>query len=61
MLMFVCPIISKLRFYGCCHPCLLLDYMIILIENKQNYLVMHRLLLGSPTNQYRVRTKGFKL
>ena len=21
-LMFVCPTVSKLRFYGCCHPCL---------------------------------------
>ena len=21
MLMFVCPTVSELRFYGCCHPC----------------------------------------
>ena len=21
VLMFVCPTVSELRFYGCCHPC----------------------------------------
>ena len=24
--MFVCPTISVLRFYGCCHPCFKLSY-----------------------------------
>ena len=24
--MFVCPTVSKLRFYGCYHPCLILKY-----------------------------------
>ena len=25
--MFVCPIVSKLRFYECCHPCFYLEYI----------------------------------
>ena len=26
--MFVCPTISELRFYGCCHPCFQVKYEI---------------------------------
>ena len=30
VLMFVCPSISELRFYGCCQPCFIIDVVIII-------------------------------
>ena len=34
VLMFVCPNISELRFYGCCHPCFHNPYPLFVMKLK---------------------------
>ncbi len=45
VLMFVCPLLSELRFYGCCHPCWLKTKYITDYKTNRNKFVRFRLLM----------------
>ena len=40
--MFVCPTVSDLRFYGCCHPCLKTKSEFILLQYRKSKRQMKR-------------------
>ena len=64
--MFVCPPVSELRFYGCCHPCFRTTYQDHWFDNFGNAIVGHLFAqilvpLDNQENSLYIHTSGFAL